>query len=276
MKTRMKKTSTVYSVLAVCLSAAPTVMGQTPQKDTLARSISANPAPYTPEHLAASVQQAAINHAAAVSLHAGRYAEAEAEARRSLSLDSDGMADEVLAVALDTQGKEQEALQAYHVIVVEQKAMYPRVLLPYSLLLLKSGQWEQALAVYNQALPLLGHEALEQESSHFSPDAPSPTALAVAIHLERGQLYNAAPDWAGEAQNTEAMAEYQKALQLAPDSALTNFYYGQGWQKLSPAEQAKFGTAQQTRAALQKAVKIGKGNVKKAAQKALMVAMKPH
>lgn len=71
------------------------------------------------------------------------------------------------------------------------------------------------------------------------------------------------------------MEHYQRALQLAPDSALTNYYYGQGWQKLSPAERIQFGTAQQAKAALQKAIKIGKGAVKKAAQKPLQVAMKP-
>lgn len=65
------------------------------------------------------------------------------------------------------------------------------------------------------------------------------------------------------------MAEYTKALQLAPDNALTNYFYGVGWQRLSPAERAKFGTAQQAKAALQKAVKVGDASVKTAARKAL-------
>ncbi len=157
-------------------------------------------------------------------------------------------------------------------MVVDEKAGYPRVLLPFAFLLLKSGQWAQAVAVYNQALPSLGHEELEQITSHFSPDDPQPEALATAIHLERGQLYTDATDWAGELQNTEAMGEYQKALQLAPGNALTNYYYGLGWQKLTPAERVKFGTAQQAKAALQKAAKVGNANVKAAALKALKSA----
>ena len=54
-----------------------------------------------------------------------------------------------------------------------------------------------------------------------------------------------------------------------------NFYYGFGWQQLSPAERVQFGTAQQAKAALRKAARIGKDAVKKAATKALQVAMKP-
>ena len=219
------------------------------------------------------VEAKQLGHDAAEDLHAGKYVQAEVEARQSLSLNpGDGVPAEVLAASLEGQSKDKEALEAYRVMVVDEKAMYPRVLLPYAQLLLKSGQWAQALAVYNQALPSLGHEELERMTSHFSPDEPQPAALATAIHLERGQLYSAATDWAGEAQDTEAMAEYQKALQLAPNNALTNYYYGVGWHKLSPAERVKFGTAQQAKAALQKAVKIGNANVKAAARKALKSA----
>ena len=216
-----------------------------------------------------------LNHAAAVDLHAGRYAQAEAEARQSLSLRDGEIPEEVLAASLEAQGKDEEALQQYHVMVVDQKASYPRVLLPYAQFLLKSGQWAQAAAVYNQMLPSLGNGELEKETSYFSPDVPEPLALATTLHLERGQIFNGTRDWAGNTQNTEAMQEYQKALQLAPDNALTNYFYGVGWQKLSPAERAKFGTAQQAKAALQKAVKTGNATVKKAAQKALQVAMLP-
>lgn len=106
---------------------------------------------------------------------------------------------------------------------------------------------------------------------------PEPTALATAIHITRGLVYNATPDWAGDSQNKEAAAEYGKALQLAPDSPLTNYYYyyGVGWQQLSPAERAKIGNIQQAKAALRKAVLLGKGDVKKAAQRALKNFNKP-
>ncbi len=233
------------------------------------RTIGSSPAPLTPALAAAMAQEGPLAHDAAADLYLRNYAQAEAEAREALSIEpSDGVPAEVLAAALDAQGKDQESLQAYQT-VVDHYDRQPRNLLPYAQLLLKAGQWAQAVAVYNQALPRLGHEELEQITSHFSPDVPQPAALETAIHLERGRLYNAASDWAGEAQDTEAMAEYQKALQLAPDNALTNYYYGIGWHKLSPAERIKFGTAQQAKAALQKAVKIGNAEVKAAALKAL-------
>ena len=210
-----------------------------------------------------------LDHDAAADLHAGQYAQAEAEARQSLSLRAGDIAEEVLAASLEAQGKDQEALQQYHVMVIDQKAGYPRVLLPYAQYLLKSGQWAQAAAVYNQALPLLGNGELEKETSHFSPDVPEPLALETAIHLERGQIYNGTFGWAGDTQNVEAMGEYTKALRLAPDNALTNYFYGVGWQKLSPTERTKFGTVQQAKAHLRKAEKVGNANIRAAAKKAL-------
>ena len=227
----------------------------------------------TPEELALMQQTREMDSDAARALHAGRYAEAEAEARESIALrpHSAGVNEEVLAAALDAQGKDKEALRQYQT-VVEHYDKQPRNLLPYAQLLLKSGQWAQAVAVYNEALPSLGHEELEQITSHFSPDVPQPEALATAIHLERGQLYNAASDWAGEPQNTEAMAEYAKALQLAPDNALANYYYGVGWHKLSPAERIKFGHAAQAKAALTKAAQSDDSSVKKMAAEMLKQA----
>jgi len=234
------------------------------------------------KHIRATTAEATqLKDNAVADLHAGNYALAEMEARESLSLKDIGVSNEVLASALEAQGKDKEALQEYHVIVVDQKAGYPRVLLPYAQLLLKSGQWRQAVSVYNQALPNLPDASIHRQNpfirdseliaanSHFSGDVPEPAALATALHIARGMVYSTTISWSGDAQDTEAMSEYKKALQLAPDNALTNYFYGVGWQKLSPAERVKFGTAQQAKAALQKAVKIGNANVRKAAAKAL-------
>lgn len=218
---------------------------------------------------------------AAVDLYAGKYALAEMEARQSLSLSDGGVADEVLASSLEAQGKDQEALEHYHIMVVDQKASYPRVLLPYAQLLLKSGQWAEAVAVYNQALPSLPDVSIHRENpfirdsdliaanSHFSADVPEPAVLATALHIARGMVYSTSTSWSGDAQNKEAMEEYRNALQLAPDNALTNYFYGVGWQKLTLVERAKFGTVQQAKAHLRKAEKVGSANVKAAAARAL-------
>lgn len=231
------------------------------------------PIPLSPHEQAISAQSNLLAHDAAVDLDAGNYALAEAEARQSLALSfGSGVSDEVLAEALEKQGKNKEAIEQYHLMVVDRKSDHGRVLLSYAELLLKSGQWAQAVAIYNQVLPSLGDDELEKETRSFSPEVPQPVALETAIHLERGQIYNGTPSWGGKPQDTKAMWEYQKALQLAPDNALTNYYYGVGWRKLAPADRAKFGTAQQAKAALQKAVKIGNADVKKAATKALKEA----
>ncbi len=309
------KTRTAYCILALCLGAAPVALGQSAMPDALGQALQPQPLqppllvlgqtlppqppvrstglgklrPATPEQLAVIEHSSHLTWVAVLSLHAGRYAQAEAEARQSVSYNLlySGLAQEVLAAALEAQGKDQEALQQYQT-VVEHYDKQPRNLLPYALLLLKSGQWEQALAVYNRALPWLPdvgrrwdntpvvHDSdLLQANSHFSPDVPDPAALEVNLHIARGLVYGSMCDWTGASLNTRSLAEFGKALQLAPDSGLASYFYGTGWQHLSPAERAGFGTEEQAKASLQKAVKFGKGDVKVTAQKALMVAMKP-
>lgn len=238
--------------------------------------------PLSPQSRASASYAGQLNQDAAAALHSGRYADAESDAQESIQASPIfcGVPKEILAESLDAQGRSQEALQVYKTII-KRFDRQPRNLLPYAQLLLKSGQWTEALAVYNQALPHLPdigshpetpvvHDGdLMRANSHFSADVPEPAALATALHIARGMVYNVTPSWVGEAQDTEAMAEYGKALQLAPNNALTNYYYGAGWQKLSPTERTKFGTVQQAKAALQKAEKTGNAGVKAAAQKAL-------
>ncbi len=278
------KTQVVYAALVICLGTVSAAFGQAPQIEPLVRSGSnGTQSRPTPEQLTKMEQAAQLAHDAAADLHSGNYAHAEAEARTSISVDplTSGVSQEVLAAALERQGKDQEALQQYQT-VVEHYDKQPRNLLPYAQLLLKSGQWSQAVAVYNQALPHLPDVGPHLEAtivhdgdviranSHFSPDVPEPAALAVALHIARGMVLNATPSWAGGvSQDTESMAEYAKALQTAPDNALANYYYGVGWHKLSPVERIKFGNAEQAKAALKKAVLLGDPTVKKMAEETL-------
>lgn len=301
---------TVCSIIGI-LGTAPIALGQVPQtsvsspntdsfdfswqstqgQNMAPQSVTRNATPETPEQQANYRQQSMLDHDATVSLSMGHYAQAEAEARSALSLGLDcGTAYEVLGKALTEQGKIQEALGVYRLLSIDGKngpVGQVRYLLPYAQLSLEAGQWREALAVYNKALsilpdvgphpeqPTVHDKDLMQTNSHFSPDVPAPAALATALHLARGIVLSAMPSGAGTDQDAEAMSEYMKALQSAPDSSLTNYYYGIGWQKLAPAERAKFGNAQQAKAALEKAVKLGKPDVKEAAQKALLVAAKP-
>ena len=88
-------------------------------------------------------------------------------------------------------------------------------------------------------------------------------------------MYNAGSDWAGEDQHKEMMAEFGKALQLAPRADLANYYYGFGWERLEPKERARIGSIQQAKASLQKAILIGRADVKEAARKTLKDLNKP-
>ena len=265
--------------LVACLSLVPAVSGQPrPPQGYVGGP---NYQPPTAEQQAKAEQAGQLDQDAAAALHLGNSVQAEAAAREAISINSpDVVASEVLAAALEAQGKDQEALQAYKT-VVEHYDRQPRNLLPYAQLLLKSGQWAQAVAIYNEALPSLPDVGPHPErpivhdgdlitaSSHFSPDVPEPAALATALHIARGMIYNSTTGWAGDSLDKEAMAEYGKALQATPDNALANYYYGVGWHKLSPTERVKFGNAEQAKAALKKAASLGDSDVKKMADETL-------
>ena len=85
------KITILHATLAFCLSGAPTTLAQQP----------VNIIPPTPEQQAATEKAVHLTHDAAASLHAGRYAQAEKEARQALSLNDFGVSDEILAAALD-------------------------------------------------------------------------------------------------------------------------------------------------------------------------------
>ena len=213
---------------------------------------------------------------AVAAMNAGQYAAAEEDARQSIAIGPDsGVAQDVLAASLYTQGKMQEALEVYKAIDDENDA-FPHNQLPYAQLLLQTGHWKQAVAAYNKALRLLDFGDLVRANSNFSPDVPQPTELAAAIQVGMG-LTMSGGDFHGtyQARTQQAMSHFQKALALEPDNALVNYYYGYGWRKLSPTDQTKFRDAQQAKAALQKAATAGSPSVKKAAKKAMRIAANP-
>ncbi len=277
------KTRLICAALGVCLSATSTAMGQTPhvQRPTPGSSSVDQPvlqqkiiaiqghyvAPVTVQEQARNVQQGQLEDAAAVALDVGEYAIAVDDAKQASSLGyGSGKAQELLAAALNAQGKTQEALQAYQVMA-GMGWNPPRVSLPYALLLLETRHWAQAVGSYNKALPLLSDGELMRANSHFSPAVLEPAALGTAIHIALGLTYNSSDSWGGHQQNDKALSEYTKALQLAPNSDLANFYYGYGLQRL--------GRKAQANAAFQKTVKMAKGEVKAAAEQALRKNKKP-
>jgi tetratricopeptide (TPR) repeat protein len=254
------KLGLLCTVLGVCPGTAVTAIGQQ-APPSLAKPSSHNVAQPTPQQQAIAAQIGALDQAAALALHADRYRETESDARQALALGQDsGVAQELLASALNAQDKEQEAFHIYQAMA-SSGGDQPRNLLPYALLLLKAGQWAPAVAAYNKALPKLANGDLVRDTSRFSASVPEPTSLASAIHIALGLIDEWEYDWSGHSQNEKALPEYQKALELAPDWDLANYYYGCGLRQR--------GMTQQASIAFEKTASMATGAVKLAAEKAM-------
>lgn len=218
---------------------------------------------------ATNTQTGRLDDVAMAALAQGRYAEAEVYARKSVTLGwPAGRAQESLAVALYAQGKTQEALKAYKVLA-DEGDVFPRNELPYALLLLRTGHWAQAANAYNKMLPYIDERNLMRASGPFSPTVPQPRELAVAIHIGLGLTGGWWCNAEGSDPRDQMLNQFHQALALEPDSPLTNYCYGYGWQQLGRTSQVKNATAAQAKAAFQKAAASGDGEVKKKAEEAL-------
>ncbi len=228
----------------------------------------------TPEQQAAAKarqeQCSALNRAGFTALHEGRNSEAEANARQSLAIshNTDLLAPELLAASLDAQGKNNEALAAYQ-ILADQGSVHPRDLLPYALLLLKNGQWAEAVAAYNKTLPYIAFSDLLEKNSNFTVADHEPAALAAAIHIGIGMTYISSAGWSGTSRKDAGLAHLQQALALEPDAPLTNYYYGYGWRKLDRDSPMRAAAAMRAKAAMQKAATSENDDIKKAATEAI-------
>lgn len=254
--------------------------------------------PNSPELLARLALEGELRSAGMKALKNGNFTSAEADFRRSIEADSLSPSYYGLGQALAGQGRTAEAIEAYrariygppytvsvltdipvHGLINPDVRECPgaagaEAWMQYALLLSQTGQSEEAVIVYTKALPQV--PAVDETTIHRFPDAATltPTEFQASVHVALGLCASFGMD-TFEENAARAMREYNAARQIQPESALTNYYYGYGWQRLSPPERSRFGTEQQAKAALLKAVKVGKGDVKKAAQKALMVAMNP-
>ncbi len=133
-----------------------------------------------------------------------------------------------------------------------------------ALLLSQTGQGAEAIAIYNQALPRVPDWNHPGMSLAFASDAPALETFQAAAHIALGLC--ATFSGAG---HDEAMSEFDAARRLQPDSPLTNYYYGYGWQHLAAKARLNAANAAQAKAAFQQAAAYGEGDVKKAAEQAL-------
>ena len=227
--------------------------------------------PLPPEHEARRQRSYAEYISAKMNLQAKNYTQAEEGFRSSIADFPDDRASLGLAETLVAEGKVTEALQTYYLYFhppvgeFQSDSYAPKANLEYAMLLNQQGQWAEAIDHYNAALPDLVKWDYKA-NLHFDAATPQPAALAAASHIGLGLYDNFEyePD-----SNTKALQEYNAALQLAPDWDAANYYYGYGWQKLSPIARAKFGTMQQAKPHLQKAENVGDASIKAAAAKVL-------
>lgn len=134
-----------------------------------------------------------------------------------------------------------------------------------ALLLSQSGQGAEAVVIYNQALPRVPGLSEPGLNLSLDSDTPAPETFQAAAHVALGLCitFDSNPD------HERAMGEFDMARRLRPDSALTNYYYGYGWQHLDLKGAARRANAAQAKAAFQQAAAYGAGDVKKAAEQAL-------
>lgn len=272
------KNKTIYTALfGTFLCAIGVVMGQ------VHHPMSADPLPHKVDldpgsRLGKSIpafdlrvkKEMHLTDAAQAALEAGDYASEEDYARQAVDLGvGSGLSNDLLAQSLKDQGKDDEALQAYRVIVVDQKDNNQDNLVPYAMLLLKAGQWAQATAVSNNVLPRIGNGETLIATSHFSPDVPQPKELATVLHIAQGLLYQEGQGWEHHSKREQGMSEFLQARNLIPNSDLTNYYVGYGWEHLDAQSRTKAANARQAKVALAKAATSKNSSIKKAADEAM-------
>ncbi len=134
----------------------------------------------------------------------------------------------------------------------------------YALLLSQTGQNAEAFEVYSQAMRYVS-DGNRCGITLFSATAlPSPLVFQAAIHVALGLLVN---DTGNDRE--QAMSEFDQALRLAPDAAVTNYYYGYGWQRLDRNSPTRAANALGAKAALLKAAASEDDTIKKVAADAM-------
>lgn len=246
----------------------------------------------TPQEKAqVDVRMATINDltkAGEEALHLKNFVAAEADYRELIQVDSSPYSYYGLGEALTGQGKTTEALSVYKTVVYwplnagPEGAAFSRSIgnlsnlrgccgptdatawMKYVLLLSQTGQNEEAFSIYSEAVRHAPDGDHPEINRSFEGSLPSPVELQAAAHIALGLLVN---DTGNDREL--AMREFEQARKLAPDVAITNFYYAYGWKQLDLQSKTRLADAPQAKAALQKAALADDENIKKAASKAL-------
>ncbi len=217
-----------------------------------------------------------------MALRAKDYKEAEQDFRNATDGDALGEAYCGLAEALLGQGRKDEAIQTFRMIIVRDEHQVnganptTRGVLEYAILLSQSGKWAEAVSSYQSAVQtalLDQRNDVPKYTIIFDPSIPQPMLLETSAHIALGLNANSTCNSLGDMENDRAFEEYGKALALMPDSPLTNYFYGYGWQNLDAKNRLKLaaqpGQRDAVKAALEKAAKLGAGDAQMLAKKEL-------
>jgi tetratricopeptide (TPR) repeat protein len=199
---------------------------------------------------------------AIAALNACKYQAAERLARQSLAAYPDfPVPKECLAAALAGEGKTAEAMQVY-ALLKSNNDPNPDVMLPYCLLLLKSGDFNDALDVYTKCMPNVsrpvvhGNVLLEQESD-FLPGTQDFVHLEADVRLALGFMY-VGPSGFQHPSCDSALNEYSKAYSLEPKSSLVGIAYADGLSRV--------GRNTEARAVLQNVIENSTGDANEVAK----------
>ena len=254
-----------------CLLCTPAIVsGQIPAQPSYNTYPIGGVTPLTPVQRVRAYKWIHLTKSTIAELRVGNYPRAEDMARQAIDTHVGPGFEELLVEALHAQGKDIEALPYYRTLSDEGQTS-PRYELPYAMLLLKTGQWPQAVAAYNRALPFLNDGELLRTHSSFSSDLPRTKELMTAIHIGLGIQYTGSASWGGRLQTDEALLNFRQAIALEPNNALARYQYGIGLARAghTPAIQA------QARAAFAKAAALDNGDIQKAALKQMPGGMHP-
>ena len=244
-----------WAALVVLLSTAPA----TADEPLPLHHFSSVMAPDPPQDTAARQQSGALNRVGKEALQENRFPAAESAFRGAITIHTGwGPSYYGLAQALTAQGKTPEAIQIYRELIyprsnwVSSTGTETRTLMNYAALLAQTGQWAEAVSIYEKALPDLPGGDLPKIDVHFDPRVPQPTELLAAAHIALGLAAN----FGNDSDDNRAVDEYRKALSLAPDWDLANFYYGFGLRHV--------GRRAEAQAPFAKAAQMGNETLKKA------------
>ena len=191
----------------------------------------------------------------------GNYAEVESCARKALAIYAvDGFAMRCLAESLDWQGKQEDALKAYHDLVYSPNQMVYQsadlgTYLQYVIALIKSKEWELAVTIYEVVkYPPMRLAMFPFPWGTFDPKKPDYIRLQAICHLVLGaqhrRSYRSLPT-GYELDHLEA------ALRLQPKMAEAHYFYAVELTRLKRDFEAK--------AAFERAATLGNKTVKAAA-----------